>query len=137
MISVDTYSRYKERQNLQIGDILFVKDGDDKIGETAILLDENDLQILVQTHFKKIRPLKIDRFLLLYLLNTEIVKKQIRQRVFSQSTLRTIGLRVEELLLPIPANKSERTKIIRNVENFIVTRRNILRKLQKFIAANN
>ena len=137
MISVDTYSQYKERQNLQIGDILFVKDGDDKIGETAILLDENDLQILVQTHFKKIRPLKIDRFLLLYLLNTEIVKKQIRQRVFSQSTLRTIGSRVEELLLPIPANKSERTKIIRNVKNLIVTRRDSLRKLQKFISANN
>lgn len=58
MVSEETWCEYKNNQDMQIGDILFVKDGDNKIGKTAILLDEHDRKILVQTHFKKFRAKK-------------------------------------------------------------------------------
>ena len=104
-VSIVTYELYKEKQDLRKRDIIFVKDGDTKVGETAILLNEDDLRILVQTHFKKIRALKINPFLLLWMINKDIVKRQIRQRVFSQSTLSTIGDRIKELRLPLPSKE--------------------------------
>lgn len=130
-VSEQTYLAHKDKQDLRIHDILFVKDGDNKIGETAILLDEDDCHVLVQTHFKKIRPLQINPFLLMWLLNTEIVRKQIRQRVFNQSTLSTIGARILELKLPMPRDKNRKASIINEVENLISRRREFLRKLHQ------
>lgn len=134
MVSYETYLLYKEGQDLQINDILFVKDGDNKIGQTAILLDEHDRRILVQAHFKKIRAIEIDPFLLLWLLNTAIVRKQIRQRVFNQSTLSTIGERIDELLLPLPKNKKRKETIIREVRSLVSHRRMNLRKLRELMS---
>ena len=131
-VSEETYWRHRDRQDLQIGDILFVKDGDDKIGETAILADDDDLKILVQTHFKKLRARAgLDPYLLLYLLSMPIVKRQIRQRVFSQSTLSTIGKRIGELRLPLPADHSQRTEIARNMRDLVLSRRESLRRIRE------
>ena len=130
-ISEETYNKYKNKQDVQVGDIFFVKDGDDKIGETAIILDEIDKKILVQTHFKKIRPLKMDKFLLLGLINKDIVKKQIRQRVFSQSTLSTIGNRIYELQLPMPNSQESCEKIITKIRENVLKRKKCLRELQE------
>jgi len=129
-VDIATYELYKEKQDLRKEDILFVKDGDTKIGETAILLDEDDLKVLVQTHFKKIRALKINPFLLLWMINKDIVKRQIRQRVFSQSTLSTIGNRIGELRLPLP-DKEKREHIAEEMQKLVTTRRESLKLLQQ------
>lgn len=128
-IAMETYEARKVAQDLQKGDILFVKDGDTKIGECAILLSDEDLEISVQSHFKKIRPLKISAYMLLWALNTSIVKKQIRQRVFSQSTLSTIGERINELKLPLPRSIEQGDEIIKVMKNCIRDRREKLKKL--------
>ena len=130
MVDRNTYLLYQEQQDLQLGDILFVKDGDTRIGETAILVDKNDLGILVQTHFKKIRAVNMDPYLLLWLLNRTIVKKQIRQRVFNQSTLSTIGERIDELRLPLPNSVRERNAVAAKMKKLVTERRQMLRKLQ-------
>lgn len=133
-VSPETYRKYRARQDLQIGDILFVKDGDDKIGETAILLTEDDCRVLVQSHFKKIRALNMSPFLLLWMFNAEIVRKQIRQRVFSQSTLSTIGDRINELLLPMPASRAKEDAIIEKMKKFIDGRREYAQRLQELLS---
>ena len=130
MVSKETYQLHCDRQDLRLFDILFVKDGDNKIGETAILTSKEDLRVLVQTHFKKFRPLKINPFLLLWLLNADIVKKQIRQRVFNQSTLSTIGDRIGELRLPMPTSKQRENSIARKMERIILTRRQLLAEMR-------
>lgn len=132
-IMMETYNAKKCKQDLQRGDILFIKDGDTKIGECAILLTDNDLRISVQSHFYKIRPDKMDEFLLLWALNHPIVKKQIRQRVFSQSTLSTIGERINELKLPIPKQESKVNRIINVVEECIRERRDRLNEINKVL----
>lgn len=133
-VSLETYHKYRARQDLQIGDILFVKDGDNKIGETAILLTEDDCHVLVQSHFKKIRSLNMSPFLLLWLLNTAIVRKQIRQRVFSQSTLSTIGDRIHELLLPVPSSRAKEESIIKDMKTLVDGRRDSLKKLRELMS---
>ena len=125
-ITFDTYKDNKEIQDLRKNDILFVKDGDTKIGECAILLTDNDLRISVQSHFKKIRAIAVDPFLLLWALNTTIVKKQIRQRVFSQSTLSTIGERIYELKLPIPKQNKKQESIASKMRASVENRRKLL-----------
>ncbi len=132
-IAMETYNERKHKQDLQYGDILFIKDGDTKIGECAILLTDDDLQISVQSHFYKIRPNKIDEFLLLWALNHPIVKKQIRQRVFSQSTLSTIGERIYELKLPIPKQNSKKNEIISVIGKCIKERRSRLNEINSVL----
>lgn len=129
MISEETWLAYKDKQDMQIGDILFVKDGDDKIGETAILLDERDQKILVQTHFNKFRAHKISPFFLLWMLNQNVVKKQIRQRVFNQSTLSTIGERVKDLRLPMLIEEKRRKQVSQEMKRPITQRRECLRNI--------
>lgn len=128
MVDETIYLKYYRKQDLKSNDILFVKDGDDKIGETAILLDENDCHILVQTHFKKIRSLNIDPFLLLWLMNRPIVKKQISQRIFSQSTLSTIGDRILELRLPVPTDPIIKDDVAKKMRQIIYHRREALKE---------
>ncbi len=113
-VSREIYLRYKEAQELTPNDILFVKDGGTRIGDTA-LITEYELEILVQSHIFILRSLdteKLDPLLLLYLLNSEIVRLQEEDRTFTQATLSTIGNRINEVYLPIPKSKKDREEII-------------------------
>ena len=78
------YQQYREKQDLQDGDILFIKDGTYRIGETVILT-EYDLKMLVQSHFQKFKSLdrqNLDPYFLLYLMHIPIVRRQIDERTF-------------------------------------------------------
>ena len=127
-ISKAVYKVYKNAQDLKENDILFIKDGDHRIGQIAIVGKKD--KILVHGHFFKIRAISISPFLLFYLLNTDIVRKQIRQRVFIQSTLGTIGSRIDELKLPFYKNNIKNKKISDKVRDSIIVREN---KLNKFL----
>ena len=130
-VDESVFEKYRAAQDLRAGDILLVKDGDKRIGDSVILF-EDDLRILAQGHFYKIRALEggPDPFLLFCLLNADIVKRQIRQRVFSQATLSTIGARVRELALPIPRSESRRRKIAAEVRALLESRRRALAELR-------
>jgi len=134
-VSEEIYLKYKDKQQLEVGDILFVKDGTYRIGEN-IILTEHDLKMLVQSHFLVIKSLKkdiIDPFLLFYLINKKIVKKQIEEKTFVQATLSTIGDRLKEIVLPIQKNKVDQEEIIKNVKNIIETRRNLRNSLNSLL----
>ncbi|MGQ4875309.1 MAG: N-6 DNA methylase [Promethearchaeia archaeon] len=130
--SEEIYLKYKDKQDIRIGDILMVKDGGaNLIGNTAIIT-EIDQKILYQSHIYKIRVLEndeyIDPYLLIFLLNLDFVKKQILNITFSQGTLSTIGNRIMDVILPIPADLEKRKEISGYVKK-IIDEKTRIRKL--------
>ena len=116
-ISEKIYEEYRRKQGLQEGDILFVSEGRYRIGR-ACILTPRDTKIVVQSHVKIIRVKRwevLNPYVLLYLLKTPFVQEQIEAKTFIQSTIATIGPRINELILPIP-NKPD---ILRDIENKI------------------
>lgn len=102
-ISDEVYEEYRRQQCLKPGDILMVVDGRYRIGATAIL-SENNFRCVVQSHFRIISTQKEDLltpFELLYALNLPSVRIRIRDLVFVQSTLGTLGRRLYELEIPV------------------------------------
>ena len=132
--SEEVYNQYKSKQNIEIGDILLVKDGGPNlIGKTAFI-SEMDKEIIIQSHIYQIKILEnnenIDPYLLLYSLNLDIVQNQIKAITFVQGTLSTIGNRIMDVRLPIPSDLSKRKviskKIKEIIEKKIETRKKIL-----------
>ena len=121
--SEEVYEQYKVKQNIEVGDILLVKDGGPNlIGKTAYIT-ELDTKIIIQSHIFQIKGLDneacIDSYLLLYLLNLDIVKKQIQAITFVQGTIATIGNRIMEVILPIPFDINKRKEISNYVKKII------------------
>ena len=131
--SEEVYEQYKNKQNIEVGDILLVKDGGPNlIGKTAFIT-ELDTRIIIQSHIFQIKVLEndeyIDSYLLLYLLNLDIVQKQIQAITFIQGTIATIGNRIMDVILPMPSNISERKEISRNLKEIIDTKIEIRKKI--------
>lgn len=121
--SEEVYIRYKEKQNIEVGDILLVKDGGPNlIGRTAFIT-ELDTKIIIQSHIYQVKTLEndedIDSYLLLFLLNLDIVQKQIKSITFVQGTIATIGNRIMELKLPIPMDRNKRKHISNTIKEII------------------
>ncbi|TFG25876.1 MAG: hypothetical protein EU533_00465 [Promethearchaeota archaeon] len=121
--SEEVYEKYKERQNIEVGDILLVKDGGSNlIGNTAIVT-ELDTRIIIQSHIFQFKVLEndkhIDPYLLLYLLNLEIVQKQIEAITFIQGTIASIGNRIMDVVLPLPSKIEKRKEISSYVKEIV------------------
>lgn len=99
------YQSLKGKQDVQTDDILMVKDGTYLIG-TCGIVTEYDLEMVYQSHIFKIRthenPFGINPFLLLAILSSSIVKRQIRAKQFTQDIIDSLGERINELILPVP-----------------------------------
>jgi type I restriction enzyme M protein len=120
-IPEEIYEKYKKTQDIKENDVLLVTDGTFLIGRTAIVTSA-DKKIMIQSHIKRIRCLKPDvlhPYLLLYLLNTDIVQKQIKAKTFVQATISTVGSRLKEIVLPIPKERSLKEEIIKEVSEII------------------
>ncbi len=131
--SEEVYEQYKDKQNIEVGDILLVKDGGPNlIGKTAYIT-ELDTKIIIQSHIFQIKTLPnnemIDSYLLLYLLNLDIVQKQIQAITFVQGTIATIGNRIMEVVLPIPSDIYKRKEISRKLKEIIDTKTEIRKKI--------
>mgnify|MGYP006280677581 CR=1 FL=1 len=121
--SEEVYEKYKEKQNIEVGDILLVKDGGSNlIGKTAFIT-RLDTKIIIQSHIYQLKTLKnnvnIDPYLILYLLNLDIVQRQIEAITFIQGTIATIGSRVMELKLPFPKDMENRRDISKYIQSII------------------
>ncbi|MFX1243107.1 MAG: hypothetical protein ACFFA7_17825, partial [Promethearchaeota archaeon] len=132
--SEEVYEQYKLKQKIEVGDILLVKDGGPNlIGKTAYITDQ-DTQIIIQSHIFQLKTLEndefIDSYLLLYLLNLDIVQKQIQAITFVQGTIATIGNRIMEVILPIPSDMNKRTEISRHIKRIIEDKKNIRKKIR-------
>lgn len=134
-IPEEIYERYKKKQDIRENDILLVTDGTFLIGRTAIITSL-DKKIVIQSHIRRIRclkPEKLHPYLLLYLLNTEIVQKQIEEKTFVQATISTIGERLYEIAIPVPTDNNEIKKIIDEVSEIIKMKVEARRKMETLI----
>ncbi len=103
-VSLDVYEKYRRRQKLAVDDILLVVDGRYRIGKMAVVHDAN-VRSVVQSHIKIITvdsEAPFDAYELLYLLKHPIMLQQMRALTFVQSTLGSLGKRIERLRIPVP-----------------------------------
>ena len=124
-VSEKIYEKYKRKQNVECEDILMVKDGTYLVGSCA-MVTENDLPLVYQSHIYKIRSKnhdEIDPHLLLAMLSSPCVEKQIYSKRFTQDIIDTLGPRIKELILPIPKSRKLKEKIISDVKRIIEIRR--------------
>lgn len=102
-VSEEVYEKFRRQQRLKPSDILMVVDGRYRIGSTA-MLTENNHRCVVQSHFRIIGTPEgdhLDPYELLFALNLPFVRMRIRDLVFVQSTLGTLGKRILELEIPL------------------------------------
>ena len=135
-VSESVYNSFKNTQQLKTGDILMVVDGRYRIGRCAILHDFTS-KCIAQSHLKiisvneEISP--INSFELLYLLSLKSVQYEIRSLVFIQSTLGSIGTRINEIKIPMPIEKSDYfLKKVHDFKESICQRAKLLSKLKEY-----
>jgi len=99
-----------------------VKDGTYLIGTCAIIT-KYDIKIIYQSHLYKIRvndnSIGIDPFILLAILSSPLLIRQIRSKQFTQDIIDSLGERINELVLPIPKSKKKREEITTIVKKVI------------------
>lgn len=132
-VSELVYNKYKRSQSLKIDDVLLVVDGRYKIGKTAIIQNHNIISV-IQSHIKIITTLNktfLSGYELLYLLNLPCVLDELRNLVFIQSTLGSVGKRLEYLQLPIPQKTNEWHEKISMFKGILQKRAILLEEMQK------
>lgn len=114
LLSEELYHTLSNKQDVQVGDILMVKDGSYLIG-TCAMISEYDTKIVYQSHLYKIRVMpnqyNLDRYYLLAALSSEYLKQQIISKTFSQDIINSLGDRLKDLIIPIPKDRKHITKI--------------------------
>jgi len=131
----EIYKKYKDRQDIRENDVLLITDGTFLIGRTAVVTSL-DKKLVIQSHIRRIRCLKpevLHPYLLLYLLNTNIVQRQIAAKTFVQATISTVGKRLYEIVLAIPNDKEITRKIIENISEIIKLKESARQKMNKIL----
>ena len=137
-VSDDVYLKYKDKQNLEIEDILVVNDGTYLMGRAA-MITKSDLKIVFQSHFRRIKVSnkeKLSPFLLLALLGMEIVQRQIESKSFRQGTISTMGNRLMEVKIPIPTDDDLKNKIIEDMRLIIENKNEAKKRAQSYSILN-
>jgi len=127
-VSAKALADFRKRFPLSATDILVVNDGRYRIGNCC-MLTRHDLECVVQSHFRVLRveqPNSLNPYLLLYLLSTPFVRRQIKAKVMVQSTIGTLGSRLRQVVLPLPKNPEERQRIADSVEEVVEGRARLL-----------
>lgn len=123
-VSGGIYEALAERQDVEVGDILMVRDGTYLVG-TCAMVTELDAKIVFQSHILKFKSTdheKLPPELLLALFSAPIVKEQIYAKRFTQDIIDTLGGRWQELVLPVPKADDVRKRIIKNVKAAVEAR---------------
>ena len=113
-VSRKIFEAHHKKQDVKAGDILMVKDGTYLVGTCAIIT-EHDKEIVYQSHLYKIRvhknSLGLDPYLLLALLSSPVVLRQIKAKQFTMDIIDSLGERIYELVLPIPKSEAVRLEV--------------------------
>ncbi len=123
-VSEEIYQQYAEKEDVRAGDILIVRDGTYLVG-TSCLITEYDTKMLFCGGLIKIRALKkdiLDEYLLLGLLNSYIVKRQLRTKQFTRDVIDTLGQRLKEVVIPIPSSLELRSAISSEIKKIVNNR---------------
>lgn len=112
-VSKEIANKYSDKQSAQSGDILLVRDGTYLVG-TSALVTQQDIPMLYSGGIFRIRCLdpELHPVLLLALLNTQVVRRQMWALQFTRDVIDTLGNRVDEIVLPIPRSSSSRQILI-------------------------
>ena len=119
------YEQYAKKQNMENQDILVVNDGTFLIGRTAMITDL-DTKIVIQSHFRRIKVIDkkiFSPYLLLGLLNTNVVQKQFESKAFTQASLSTMGSRLHDIILPVPKDEKIKQVFADNMRKIIQKKR--------------
>ncbi len=133
-VSEEVYEQFRDLEQLAPNDILMVVDGRYRIGRCAILHEHNYVCV-VQSHIRIITVTPkspIDAIEFLYILNLPMIQHQIRNLVFIQSTLGSLGSRLNEIMIPIPKKNVEWDKTIAEFRQLIQGRSDLLKRLKEF-----
>lgn len=124
-LSREIFDSLRAKQDVRVGDILMVRDGTYLIGGCAIVT-EHDTEMVYQSHILKIRSNKerrgIDPYLLLAILSSPVVQRQIQAKRFTQDIIDSIGDRIGEIVLPITNDAAKATRIAQMVRKAIEER---------------
>lgn len=139
LVSEDIYQQYCVKEDVRENDILLVRDGSYLVGNSC-LITSDDTKMLFCGGLIKMRSLDketLSPYLLFGLLNSYIVKRQIRTKQFTRDIIDTLGNRLPEVVLPIPRSKELCKMIESQVKEAISLRtkaRNEIKKLSNLYA---
>ncbi len=137
-VSEEIYQQYAMGQDVKENDVLLVRDGTYLVGSSCIITSEDVRSLFCGGLFKfRIIGGKLDPFLFLGLMNSYIVKRQMRTKQFTRDVIDTLGNRIEEVVLPIHKAAGLRKAISQAVEHVIQSRvnaRDIIASLAREIA---
>ncbi|MBW8059848.1 MAG: hypothetical protein FVQ78_05835 [Solirubrobacterales bacterium] len=106
-VSRAVFDSLSAKQSARPEDLLVVRDGTYLVG-TAAMVSEADMPLLFSGGVYRIRverPDLLDPYLLLVLLWSAIVRRQVRAKRFTRDVIDTLGRRFEEVVLPLPTGK--------------------------------
>lgn len=124
LVSEEIYNSLAEKQDVQEGDILMVKDGSYLIG-TCAMITQYDTKMVYQSHLYKIRveeknKYNLDKYYLLAVLSSDYLKTQITANTFSQDIINSLGDRLKDLVIPISKDKNKIDEIAKMVKKSII-----------------
>ncbi len=132
-VSEAIYQQYAAKHDVKAGDILFVRDGTYLIG-TACMVSAYDGPMLYQSHILKLRLLEhptLTSALLLAILSSPSVRRQIKSKQFTADIIDSIGHRFNEIVLPVPKDEAVRIKISREVQDIVNERGRMRERLRE------
>jgi hypothetical protein len=122
-VSEEIYSQYAESQDIRENDVLLVRDGTYLVGSSCIVTKEDVKSLFCGGMFKfRVNSGNLDPFLFLGLMNSYIVKRQMRTKQFTRDVIDTLGNRIEEVVLPIPKAPALRKVISDAVRKVVESR---------------
>jgi hypothetical protein len=136
-ISKDAYDQYADSQAASVGDLLLVRDGTYLVGTTTVV-EKDDLPLLFSGGIYRIRVTDRSRLspaLLLALMNMRVVRRQMRNKQFTRDVIDTLGHRLLEVVVPIPADDKDRELIGGIMQRLLDTRASLRRKAGELGAA--
>lgn len=113
-----TWEQYRQSQDVNGNDILLVRDGTYLVGSSTLIFDQ-DLPLVYCGGIYKIaslQPQVLSSGLCYALLNTPVVRRQMRSKQFTRDVIDTLGQRIREVVLPIPKDPAAR----RVIDEFVI-----------------
>ena len=133
-VSSEVWERFRASADLRTHDILFVRDGTYLIGQSAIIM-ESDLPSLFAGGLYRFRIIdndRLDPFLLLAALQTDIVRQQIQARRFTRNIIDTIGKRIFGVKIPLPVSRDDREQVTSRIRLAIEQRAELRETIKGF-----